>query len=104
MDAVSAIMAGSTTKLEKPAQTEETLRETAKDFEAVFVKQMLQYAGLAEALGAGEDSAASSFADFALERIAEDIVDNGGFGLAEDVYLQLKEKAGMTDEPSDMKV
>lgn len=65
------------------------LRETARDFEAVFVRQMLQHAGLAEAFGSGEGPSADAFSGFLLDAVAEKLVDGGGFGLAEQFYAAM---------------
>ncbi len=68
------------------------LRQSAEDFEAVFIAQMLKFSGLAEALtsSGGEDVAA--FADIYIDKFAEDIVENGGFGLADNFYKKLKQQ------------
>ncbi len=74
-----------------PAETvdDAALRESAKAFEAAFIKQMLDTAGFADAFGSGGSATTESFASFVLQEIAEDMADQGGFGLAEDIYRQL---------------
>lgn len=67
---------------------EQELRTSAREFEEVFVRQMLQYAGLAEAFGA-EGQQTDAFSTFLLDHLAEKIVDQGGFGLAETFYNRL---------------
>ena len=77
--------------LQRPVQTAEdaALRESAKAFEAAFIKLMQDTAGFADAFGSGGSAPTESFASFVLQEIAEDMADQGGFGLAEDIYRQL---------------
>ncbi len=67
------------------------LHETAKAFEASFLAEMLKFAGVAEQResfggGAGE----TAFASFLTEQYANKFADNGGIGLAENIYQSLK--------------
>lgn len=94
MDAIRPIATHLTTH--SPASAD-PVREAAEDFEAVFIKQMLQYAGLAEAFGIEESSPVASFSDFVLDRISADLVEQGGFGLADQFYEHLSEKADDAD-------
>jgi Rod binding domain-containing protein len=73
---------------------DENISQAAKDFETAFIAQMLKFSGLTEALttGGGEDMAA--FTDFYIQSFAEDIVESGGFGLADKFYDKLALKAG----------
>lgn len=68
------------------------IRQSAQEFEAVFVRQMLEYAGIADAFGAGGNTTTDSFAPYILEALATDIVEKGGFGIADQVYAQLAER------------
>lgn len=63
--------------------------EAAKSFESVFVRQMLEHAGFAEAFGGKDNQTVDAFSTFLLDKVADDIVDQGGFGLAEQFYRQL---------------
>lgn len=81
-----------------PKQAEGEIHAAAEEFETVFVKQMLQYAGLADAFGMDADSSVAPFADFILERVASDLVEKGGFGLADQFYEQLKARADSEDQ------
>lgn len=74
------------------------IRKAAEEFEAAFIGQMLKFSGFAEALtkSGGEDVAA--FTDFYIESFAEKIVDQGGFGLADNFYDKLAAKAEQTKE------
>jgi len=83
----------------KPTQTPDDaardaqLREQARAFEAVFVGQMLKHAGLTEALtGGGGKFGGEAFASMLTEQYANELVEDGGFGLAEEIYQQLLEK------------
>ncbi|MGV6819224.1 MAG: hypothetical protein ACWA5T_01855 [Parvularcula sp.] len=84
-----------------PTQDDAEIHAAAQEFETVFVKQMLQYAGLADAFGMDAESSAAPFADFILERVASDLVDKGGFGLADQFYEQLKARADDEDQPAE---
>lgn len=69
------------------------IRDAAEDFEAAFISQMLKFSGLGKALttGGGEDVAA--FTDFYIQNYAEQIVESGGFGLADKFYDKLATRA-----------
>lgn len=71
----------------------ESLEDTAKAFEAIFVARMLDAAGFGKARGlmgggAGEDV----FSSFLVHSYAERFVENGGFGLSEAIVRSLAEK------------
>ncbi|MEM9169264.1 MAG: rod-binding protein [Pseudomonadota bacterium] len=65
--------------------------EQAKAFEAAFVSQMLKFGGLDETVSAEAGYGGEAFATFMLDALAEQIVERGGFGVAEAVYRQLTE-------------
>lgn len=65
------------------------MKETARKFEAAFIKQMLDYSGMSDALGTEGNATTESFASFVLEKVADDMVAQGGFGLADQIYQQL---------------
>lgn len=78
-----------------PAADDAALREAAREFEQVFIAQMLKQAKLGEAGGAftggyGEDA----FKSFMIDEYAEALTRAESFGLADKIYAQLKEKAG----------
>ena len=73
------------------ARRDQELREAARSVEAAFLTEVLKSARIAEARsdfggGAGEDQ----FASLLQAALAEEIVDTGGFGIAEQVYRQLR--------------
>ena len=72
-----------------PTASRDELASAAQAFEATFIRQMLEYAGFAEALAGDGGAAPDAFASFALDAIAEDMAASGGFGLAEQFYRQL---------------
>ncbi|TMM52518.1 rod-binding protein [Sulfitobacter sabulilitoris] len=77
----------------RPADTDSALRDAARSLEATFLAEMLKSAGFGEARdsfggGAGEDQ----FASFMVQEHATQIVRAGGIGLAESLYLALKER------------
>ena len=71
---------------------DDAIREQAKEFEAVFIAQMLKHSGFEKALSAESGFGGENYASLLLERYASEIVDNGGFGLADKIYQQLKAK------------
>ena len=71
------------------------LRRTAEDLERSFVQEMLKHAGLAEAFaGSSPSQTADAFSGFLLEAVAEQMTEQGGFGLADRFYRQLAEATG----------
>lgn len=77
-----------------PAKTarDEIMLERAKEFEAVFVAQMLKHSGFEKALSTDSGLGGENYASLLLNQYAARIVDNGGFGLADKIYEQLKAK------------
>lgn len=80
---------------------EAELRQSAQDFEASYIAQMLTFSGLDKALmsGGGEDVAA--FASFYIESFAEEIAEKGGFGLADNFYEQMLKMSGLSEIDSN---
>lgn len=80
-------------KLDQKQDPKQALQEkTAKEFEAAFIAQMLQFSGLAKALTTGGGEAVESFTQFYLEELAQEITDNGGFGIAAQISTYMKAK------------
>lgn len=94
----------STNNVSTDTAREAELRESAKDFEAAFIGQMLKFSGLGEALvkGGGEDVAA--FTDFYIEKFAEELSENGGLGLQDKFYQKLKLQSGEIDPGGKLNV
>ncbi len=65
------------------------LKEAAKKFEASFISQMLKHGGLAKALTTTGGKGADAFTGFYIDQLATRVADQGGFGLAENIYTQL---------------
>ena len=70
---------------------QDTLRESARAVEAAFLSEMLKAAGVAETRsvlggGAGEDQ----FVSLLRAALADEVVANGGIGLADTIYRQLR--------------
>lgn len=78
----------------------DALKAVARDFEAAFIAQMLNYSGLSEAMTAGEGKMASAFGSFYLEQLANQMADDGGFGMAEKIYTQLERYAANPESPT----
>ena len=79
----------------RPARGAAELRAAAEEFEAVFLAEMFQHAGLGEAResfggGVGEEAFASMMAT----EWARALVDNGGIGLTEHIFQALQDRQG----------
>jgi Rod binding domain-containing protein len=68
------------------------LLETARAFESVFISQMLAHSGLGKALSANGGFGGEAFSSLLVDEYASKLVARGGFGLAEKVYEQLRER------------
>lgn len=79
---------------QKTDGVDERIMEKAREFEAVFVAQMLNYTGMGKALSKDSGFGGDAFSSMMLEQYARKIVDNGGFGLAEKIYGQLRNQQG----------
>lgn len=87
----SASGAPAETISQKPiADRELELRQSAKEFESVFVAEMLRHAGLDSALSGDSGLGGEAFSSLLIDRYAEEIVEKGGFGFAEQIYRQLR--------------
>lgn len=75
-----------------PPAVDERIMEKAREFEAVFVAQMLNYSGMGKALSSNAGFGGDAFSSMLLEQYAGKIVANGGFGLADRIYEQLRER------------
>ncbi|NNC37704.1 MAG: flagellar biosynthesis protein FlgJ [Acidimicrobiales bacterium] len=71
---------------------DQILREKAREFEAVFIGQMLKFSGFDKALTMGGGKDASAFSGMYIQEFAEKIADDGGFGLAEKIYTQMSRR------------
>lgn len=72
---------------------DDALRAVAKEFETMFIAEMLKAAKVGETKGPftgghGEEA----FRSFLVREYAGAISDQGGFGLADQLYQELKEK------------
>ncbi len=91
IDAIGVAAAPAANETAKEAH-DETIMQRAKEFESIFVAQMLKHSGFEKALSSESGFGGESYASLLLERYAANIVDNGGFGLAEKIYEQLVSK------------
>lgn len=73
-------------EVSKPQIDEVKAREAAQDFEAAYIAQMLTFSGLDKALMAGGGDDMAAFTSFYIESFADQIVEKGGFGLADKFY------------------
>lgn len=72
-----------------------TMKSTAKEFEAVFLAEMLSHTSLAETSdsfggGAGEDA----FKSLLTRQWADQLTERGGIGLSETIYQALLAREG----------
>ena len=73
----------------------DSLRRSAEAFEAAFLAEMLRHAGLGrmpETFNGGAGEAA--FSGTLIEEYARQIADQGGLGLADQIYRSLAARAG----------
>ncbi|MEM9147089.1 MAG: rod-binding protein [Pseudomonadota bacterium] len=71
-------------------------RRVAQEFEAVFLAEMLKHTGLArppESFGGGAGEA--QFAPMLVKEHANALAQQGGIGLADQVYRALRERDGL---------
>ncbi len=83
-----------------PTAAAKTERQTqildrAREFESVFVAQMLKYSGLEKAISGQGGFGGEAYSSLLLEQYANKIVEAGGFGLAEHIYEQLLQREGL---------
>lgn len=99
MDAISKTSAGtvepvpSGTKVPRPE--DQDLRQAAREFEAIFLAEMLKHSGLGEAresFGGGVGEAA--FSSMMTQEWARSLVDKGGVGIADQLYKAIKQNGG----------
>lgn len=69
---------------------EDALRKTAQEFESVFIAEMLSHAGFDKAIAQDSGFGGEAFSRMLVEAYAEDLSKKGGFGLADQIYRQLK--------------
>ena len=69
---------------------EEALRKTAEEFESVFIAEMLTHAGFDKAIAQDSGFGGEAFSRMLVETYAENLAKKGGFGLADQIYRQLK--------------
>ena len=79
----------SAAKTEVSSEKSAELLKQAKDFESVFVAQMLNYSGLNKALSRDSGFGGDTFSSMLTQQYATKLVEGGGFGLAEPIYQQL---------------
>ncbi len=73
------------------AEKEARLRETAREFESVFIAEMLAHAGLDKALAQDSGYGGEAFSSMLVQTYADELSRKGGFGVAEQIYRQLKD-------------
>lgn len=90
-----ALSTPASSQLRDAAQTtidkDTALRETAKEFESVFIAEMLSHAGLDKALSSESGFGGEAFSQMLVETYAQELSEKGGFGLADKIYRQLKD-------------
>lgn len=66
------------------------IREKAEEFESIFIAEMLSHAGFDKALSENSGYGGEAFSRMLVESYAEQLSKKGGFGLADQIYRQLK--------------
>jgi len=88
----TATISSGTPRHERPAPAREVLmRHTAKEFESVFLAEMLKHSGVGrmnEGFNGGPGEAA--FTDMLTQEYAKEITRSGGVGLAEQVLEAMR--------------
>ena len=89
--AVEAPVSGSTAPKDDPVK----VKESAKQFEALLIGQMLKSMRDSEGgwLGTEEDDASSSAMEYAQENFAQSLANSGGLGLAKLIANGLQKPA-----------
>ncbi len=82
----------STASAQKKESIDPRTMEKAREFETVFVAQMLKFSGMDKAISQNSGFGGDAFSSMMLEQYARKIVDNGGFGLADHIYAQLRDQ------------
>ena len=67
------------------------LRRAAEEFEATFIAEMLTYAGFDKALSSRAGFGGEVFSRMLIDSYASEIAKGGSFGLADQIYNQLKD-------------
>lgn len=83
------------------AAEQDALKQAAIDFEATYIAQMLTFSGLDKALLAGGGEDMSAFTSFYIQSFADDIAENGGFGLADVFYERMIEMSEQTSSQNN---
>jgi flagellar protein FlgJ len=94
---LSQLTSGATPLTDTPAPKDDPakVRESAKQFEALLIGQMLKSMRDSEGgwLGTGEDQSSSSAMEYAQECFAQSLAANGGLGMANLVVKGLEPAA-----------
>ncbi|WP_433990077.1 hypothetical protein SuNHUV7_13040 (plasmid) [Pseudoseohaeicola sp. NH-UV-7] len=88
------VTAAQSAPVKAAARQDAALREAAQKLEAVFLAEMLKASGFGKTQdafggGAGEDQ----FQSFLMQAQAEEMVRAGGIGLAESLFMALRDSA-----------
>jgi len=75
------------------AEKDAALRKSAAEFESVFIAEMLSHAGFDKALSENSGFGGEAFSRMLVESYAEELTKNGGFGLSDQIYSQLKDRS-----------
>jgi flagellar protein FlgJ len=95
LDKLNSVVAAADLGRVAPADDPVKVRESAKQFEALLIGQMLKSMRDAEGgwLGTGGDDASSSAMEYAQENFAQSLANSGGLGLAKLVVSGLQKPA-----------
>jgi len=78
----------------QPKDDPKKIKDAAKQFEALFIGQMMKSISQAEGgwMGTGDDQSSSSAMEYAQETFAQSLASKGGLGLASMVVKGLEQK------------
>lgn len=70
----------------------ERIEKSARDFEAVFIAEMLSHAGLEKAFSGDSGFGGEAMAGFMMQEVARSIAEEGGFGIADAIAQGIERK------------
>ncbi|MEM8935812.1 MAG: rod-binding protein [Pseudomonadota bacterium] len=94
-DPIGALITSATGEGARPkisADRDLMLKEKAKEFEAAFIAEMLKNSGLSDAVSTQSGFGGEAFSSFLVQSYADQLAEDGGFGLADKIYEQLRVK------------
>lgn len=85
----------------RQTQPEAALRQSCREFEAVFAQQLLKTMGESVTCGLGEGIAGGMYQDMLYSAVAQSVSKGEGLGIAEVLYQQMSTRLGMETNGDD---